>query len=325
MNTVCRHVLHAIIALAALDSRAAADADWPAKPITLVVPGSSGGVVDVRSRWLAPRLSKSLGQPVVVENRPGAAGAIATASVARAAPDGYTMLVTHPGTMAVLPHLVANVGYAPLKDFTHLANMGVGTLALVVNNEVPARNVPEFIAYLKAKDGAANYGSPGIGTPPHIATELFKHLTGTRAQHIPYKGGGASASDLMGGHIDFAMEGLSVMEPLIKHGRVRALAVTSPQRVATLPGVPTLAEAGVPGYSYRAWVGLAVPAGTPAPIAARLTHAIRAALDSDEGRAFLLKTGAEPSTETPEAFTAFVRAEYDKYGRLVRDQDIKAE
>ena len=203
--------------------------------------------------------------------------------------------------------------------------MGHGALVLVVNPGLPVHNVPELIGYLRKKDGGANFGSPGVGTPPHIAVEFFLQLTGTKAQHIPYKGGGQAASDLMGGHVDFSIEGLTVMVPLIKDGRVRALAVTGEHRVASLADLPTMREAGVADYSYEGWVGIAAPAGTPAPIIAKAYEAIRKALLSEEGKAFFAANGALAEAEPPEAFAAIIRAEYEKWGRVVREAGIRAQ
>ena len=325
MNSFLKRACCAILTLWILDARSAADAEWPVKPITLVVPGGTGGVVDIRARWLAQHLSPLLGQPVIIDNRPGAGGATGTASVAKSAPDGYTLVMVHQGTLAVTPHLVANVGYSPLKDFVPITRVGHGGLVLVVHPSLPVHNVAEFIDYLKKKNGAANYGSPGVGTPPHVAVEFFKLQTGTKAQHIPYKGGGQAASDLMGGHVDFSIEGLTVMVPLIKDGRVRALAVTSDRRIDLLPEVPTMREAGVRDYSYEGWIGIAAPAGTPPPIIARVYEAARQVMLGSEGREFFAAAGTEVEAEAPEVFAAIVRAEYEKWGRVVREAGLKAE
>lgn len=314
-----------LLATSVLPAWAAADTDWPVKPITIIVPGGTGGVVDIRARWLAPRLSASLGQPVIVENKPGASGNIGMAAAARGAHDGYTLVMVHQGIMCVNAHMMSNIGYSPLTDFIPITRVGVGALALVVNPKLPVTSVADLVKYMKSKDGALNYGSPGIGTPPHLATELFKLEAGVKATHVPYKGGGAAASDLIAGHVDFSIEGLQVMAPFIKEGRVRGLAVTGTTRVATLPELPTLREAGLPNYAYAGWVGIAAPTGTPPVIVAKAWRAITQVLLSAEGREFFANVGAEPGGEAQEAFAALVREEYEKWGRVVRDAGIKAD
>lgn len=315
----------ALCVLAACAALPAAAADWPAKPITFLVPGGAGGVIDVRARWLAPRVSAQLGQPVVVENRPGAAGYTGTAFGAKSAADGYTFVLVHQGTMSVGPHLDPNIGYVPGRDFVGVAHLGAGSLALVVNPKLPVRTLPELLALLKSREGGLNYGSPGVGTPPHMAVELFKQQAGVKAVHVPYKGGGQAAADLIGGHVDFSIEGLTVMEPLIRDGRVRALGVSGPARAATLPDVPTIAEAGLPGYAFQGWSGIVAPAGTPKAIVERMNRAIVSVLETAEGREFMAKTGSTLPVESADAFSAFLREDYERMGRIVRTAGIKAE
>jgi len=299
--------------------------EWPAKPITLLVPGGTGGVIDIRARWLAPRLSTLLGQPVVVENRAGAGGFTGTAAGAKAAPDGYTFVMVHQGTMAIAPHMKADLGYAPLRDFTPVTRVGFGSLALVVTPTLDVRSVDDLVKLMKSKPGTLNYGSPGVASPPHLASELFQLETGTKAAHIPYKGGGQAASDLIGGHVDFEIEGLQVMVPQILEGRVRALAVTGKQRVASIPNVPTMAEAGYPGSAYEGWVGIVAPAGTPAPIVKKMYDALSKVLLGPEGREFFAKAGAEAGADPPEAFAAIIKADYDRWAKLVPAMGLKAE
>jgi tripartite-type tricarboxylate transporter receptor subunit TctC len=318
-----RSFCSALFASVALPAWATNEHEWPAKPITLLVPGGTGGVVDIRARWLAQRLSAALGQPVVVDNKPGASGNIGMVAGARSAPDGYTLVMVHQGTMCVNTHLMPNAGYAPLKDFIPITRVGFGPLALVVNPKLPVGSVAELLQYMKTRD--LNYGSPGFGTPPHLAAELFKLEAGVKATHVPYKGGGAAASDLIAGHIDFSIEGLQVMEPHINEGRVRGLAVTGTRRVPALPELPTLREAGLPNYSYVGWVGLAAPAATPRPIIDKAWRATAQVLLSAEGHEFFARVGAEPGGDSQEAFELLVRDEYEKWGRIVRESAIKAE
>jgi tripartite-type tricarboxylate transporter receptor subunit TctC len=316
----------ASVALLLLAGAAAAqDAPWPSKPLRLVVPGGTGGVTDIRARWLAERLGPALGQSVVVENRAGAGGNIAMESVARSAPDGYTLIVIHQGIMTINPHLYPKLGYDALKDFAPVTRVGIGSLLLVVNTDVPAKTVSELIALAKASPGKLSFGSPGVGTPPHLAAELFRRMAGIDTIHVAFKGGGQAVTDLIGGHVNYSIEGLTVTLPQVKAGRLRAIAVTGPVRVASLPDVPTIAESGLPGYEYLGWVGIAAPAGTPRPIVERLHREIAAILNTPEGRAWLNEAGAEPGTDAPDVFAAAIRAEHAKWADIIRMAGIKAE
>jgi len=316
----------ASIALLLLVGAAVAqDAPWPSKQLRLVVPGGTGGVTDIRARWLAERLGPALGQSVVVENRAGAAGNIAMESVARSAPDGYTLIVIHQGIMTINPHLYPKLSYDALKDFAPVTRVGIGPLLLVVNTDVPAKTVSELIALARARPGKLSFGSPGVGTPPHLAAELFRRMAGIDTIHVPFKGGGQAVTDLIGGHVNYSIEGLTVTLPQVKAGRLRAIAVTGPVRVASLPDVPTIAESGLPGYEYLGWVGIAAPTGTPRPIVERLHREIAAILNTPEGRAWLGEAGAQPGTDAPDVFAAAIRAEHAKLADIIREAGIKAE
>jgi tripartite-type tricarboxylate transporter receptor subunit TctC len=304
---------------------AAAEAGWPMRPIHLVVPGGPGGVTDIRGRWLADRLAPALGQRIVVENRTGAGGNVGMEAVARSAPDGYTLVIVHQGIMTVNPHLYAHPGYDPLSDFVPITHLGVGPLMLAVPVDSKLRSVADLVQLAKARPGQLSFGSPGIGTPPHLAGELFKRLAGVDTVHVPYKGGGQAVADLIAGHLSYSIEGLTVQLPQVKAGRLRALAVTGPRRVASLPEVPTMAEAGVPGYAFEGWVGIAAPAGTPPPIVARLYAEISRILATPEARDWFGAAGAEPGADPPEAFAAMIRAEHAKWGRIVHEVGITLE
>ncbi len=317
--------LGAALLLALAPAARAQEAPWPAKPIRILVTGGPGSVTDVRARWLAPKLAAELAQAVVVENRPGAGGNLGMEFAARSAPDGYTLVMIHQGTMAVNPHLFARPGYDPLKDFAPVAGLGHGTLVLAVAAAAPYVSVAQVVGAAKAKPGNLTYGSPGVGTPPHMASELFKRLAGIEATHVPYKGGGAALSDLLGGHVTWTIEGAAVQLPQVKAGRLRALAVTGPRRVAALPDVPTMAEAGVAGYEYRGWTGVAAPAGTPPAIVARLHEAIARLLGSAEGREWLAANAFEGPFESPAELAAFIRAEHAKWGAIIRENGIRLE
>ena len=304
---------------------AAEQAPWPTKPVHILVPGGAGGVIDIRARWLAQRLAPLLGQGVIVENKPGAGGNLGMEIGARSAPDGYTLIIVHQGVMTVNPHLYSRLGYDPLADFAPITQLGTGPLLLAVYPDVRANTVVELVQLAKAKPGQLNFGSPGIGTPPHLAGELFKTTAGIDTVHVPYKGGGQAVSDLIAGHISYSIEGLTVQLPQVKAGRLRALAVTGPQRVASLPDVPTMAEAGLAGAEFQGWVGIAVPAATPKTIVARLYRDISAILATPEARAWFAEVGADARADAPDVFAAAIRAEHAKWGKLIREAGIKVE
>ena len=304
----------------------AQEPQWPAKPLRIIVPGGTGGLVDMRARWLVPRLALALGQSVVVENRAGAGGNIGTEMAARSAPDGYTLVIIHQGTMAVNPHLYARVGYDPLVDLIALTRIGgASPLVLAVAADSPAKDLNDLLRMAREKPGRLSFGSPGIGTPPHMAGELLKRLASIDAIHVPYKGGGQAANDLIAGHVNWTFDGTTVQLPLIKSGRTRALAVTGSARVPGLPDVPTLAEAGVPGYEFTAWSGIALPAGTPPPIVARLHAELSKILGSAEAREYFSGLSLSAGADSMEAFAAQIRAEHAKWGDIIKQTGMKAE
>ena len=298
---------------------------YPTKPVRLVVAGPPGSVTDVRARWLSEKLTPVLGQPLVVDNRPGAGGNVGSAHAAKSAADGYTILIVHQGTVAINPHVYDNLGYDPLADLAPITRIASNPLILAVHPSVPASSTAELIALAKEKPGQLNYGSPGNGTPPHMAGELFKRMAGIEVAHVPYKGGAPALADLVAGRLTYTIEGPVIQLPQVKAGRLRAVAVSSAQRVAALPEVPTISESGVPGYEYVAWVGIAAPAATPRAIVAKLHADAAAVLRSPESREYFAGHGAEPGGETPEAFGAFIHAEHTKWGKVVREAGIKVD
>jgi tripartite-type tricarboxylate transporter receptor subunit TctC len=317
-----RRFLTALAACAALPAQASES--WPSRPLRILT-GGSGSVTDIRARWLAARLGPILGQPVVVENKAGAGGMLTMEAGARSAPDGYSLVIVHQGTVAVNPFIYKSLPYDPFRDFAPITRLGIGPLVLVAHPGLPAASLAELIALARSRKTPLSFGTPGIGTPPHIATMLLMREGGIAATHVPYKAGGQAASDLIAGHVDFAIEGITVMRPHIQAGRLRPLATTGMQRVASLPDVPTLAEAGLPGYHFHGWVGIAAPAGTPKPIVDRAYAAIAQVLETPEARAWFAESGADPGAVPPAEFAVFMRAEYDRLGRLLRDADIRAE
>ncbi len=321
--TTRRHFLIAAGTAATLPRSFAQDSSWPNKPLRLIT-GGVGSVPDVRARWVAERLSRALGQTIVVENKGGAGGGIGLQEMARSAPDGYTLGVVHQGTLAVNPHLYANTGYDALKDFAPITRIGAGPLLLTVHPGVAATSVQELIALHKSRPGSLSYGTPGIGTPPHMASELFLRAAGISATHVPYKGGGPLMADLIGGQVAWTLEGPAVQTPHVLAGRLRALAVCGAKRLPALPDVPTMAQAGVP-FEFTAWSGIAAPAATPKAVIARLHAELSKVLTSAEAHEWFAAGGGEPGLLTPEAFEALIRTEHAKFGRLISDANIKIE
>jgi tripartite-type tricarboxylate transporter receptor subunit TctC len=302
-----------------------AEPNWPTKPIKLVVPAGAGGVPDIRARWLAERISPLLGQPVWIENKPGAGGNIGMESVAHSAPDGYTLVAMHLGTMAFNSFMYQRTGYDPLKDFIPITRNGVGPLMLIVNPKVPAKTVQELVQLARSKPGQLSFSFPGFGTPPHLALELFKRSAKIDVISVPYGGGAQGMTDIVSGQITFTMEGAQLAIPNARAGQVRPLAVTGRSRMASLPDVPTLIESGYPDCEFYGWTGVAAPAGTPKVIIDRLYAAMSKVLNSDEAKQWYSNVDNEPGGETPEATAAIIRTEYARWGKLIKEAGIKAE
>ena len=317
--------LFALCAALTAASPVAAAESYPSKPIRIIVTGTPGGPPDILTRWLAERLAPALGVAIVVENRPGAGGNVAMQVAARSTPDGYTLVVAGQGPFALNPHMYANPGYNATADFTPITQIERGALLLAVNADVPVHTVAELIALATKKPGELNYGSPGTGTPPHLASELFIRSANLNVVHVPYAGAPAAMLDLVAGRLTFTFGTVNVQLPQVKAGKIRALAVTSPARLDALPEIPTVAESGLPGFEYIGWLGIAAPAGTPAPIVERLQREIAVILLTDEARKYFASYGREPVASTPAAFAAFIRAEHAKWGLVILDSNIKAE
>jgi len=297
---------------------------WPAKPVRIVVPYPPGGPVDVSARLLAPKLQEALGQPFIVENKPGAGGNIGADFVAKSAPDGYTLGMGAIATHAINPALMPNVPYDPIRDFRHLALVVQVPNVLVVNNELPVKSVAELVAYAKARPGKLDFASGSTGSTGHLAGELFKQMTGTYMVHIPYKGAPAAVADLLAGRVHLMFDNLSSALPNVKSGKVRALAVTTLTRSAALPDLPTLDESGLKGFDMTTWWGLMGPAGMSPEVVQRLSAAILKAMDAPDVKTRLRAMGMEgTSVRTPEQFTAFVDTERKLYARLVKQSGAK--
>jgi tripartite-type tricarboxylate transporter receptor subunit TctC len=314
----------ALITLLATTTAVAAQ-DYPSRPITLIVPYAAGGGNDLMARTAAEKMSKALGQQIVIENRGGAGGSIATRQVAKAEPDGYTLGLGGTGTLAIDPTLYPNTGYDPRKDFAPIGLIATSGLVICVHPSLPAKSIPGLIALAKKEPGKLNYASAGTGSGIHLGTEYFATMAGIKLTHIPYKGSSPALTDLIGGHVAIYFSSLPPAIGLIKEGKVRALAVTSAKRSPILPDVPTVAEAALPGYEAVLHYGIVAPAGTPRPIIAKLSAALRTAVLSDELKSRLAEDGAEPLASTPEEYAADIDREETKWSAIVKASGAKAE
>ncbi|MCW5258188.1 Bug family tripartite tricarboxylate transporter substrate binding protein [Verminephrobacter aporrectodeae] len=294
-----------------------AEPAYPTKPIRLIVPFAPGGSTDVLARLLAAALSPELGQPVIVENKAGAGGNIGGNYVAKSAPDGYTLLIAAAGPTVINPSLYARMPYDPAKDLRAVSLLIQEPNLMAVNPKIPAKTVPEFIAYAKSRPNEVSFGSPGNGSPAHLAGEWFKQLTGTTMAHIPYKGTGPALNDLLAGQIAMMIDNMPALWPHVQSGKLRALAVSTDKRTTTAPDVPTIAES-VKGFSFGAWKGLMAPAATPPAIVERLHAATTKALETPELRKRLIALGAEPVGNTPAQFAAVIEAETASWAALLK-------
>mgnify|MGYP001627215884 CR=1 FL=1 len=291
---------------------------WPARPIRLVVPFTPGGTSDILGRALAQKLHEAWGQPVVIDNVPGAGGSLGAERVARAAPDGHTLLMGHIGNLAVAPSLYPRLGYEPLQHFAPVAWVANVPNVLVVHPSVPARTLAQLLAYARAHPGRLNYGSGGNGSAAHLATEYLKLQTGTFMVHVPYRGTAPAVTDLLGGQLQLMFTGAPAVQAHVKAGQLRALAVSSRQRLDILPDVPTVAESGYPGFEADQWYGIVAPAGTPADIVGRLNAQINQALASAELKSRLHAEGALAMPATPQAFGELIAREIARWKPVVQ-------
>ncbi|SDZ84459.1 Bug family tripartite tricarboxylate transporter substrate binding protein [Acidovorax soli] len=303
---------------AALPGAALAQA-YPTKPISIVVPFSAGGTTDILARLVGQYLSTELGQPVVVENKAGAGGNIGGQYAAKAAADGYTLFMGTVGTHAINASLYKKMPFDPIKDFAPLTRVANVPNLLVVNPKQPFKTVPEMIAYAKANPGKINFGSPGNGASPHLSGELFKSLAKVDLTHIPYKGSAPAVTDLLGNQIAIMFDNMPSVIPHVRSGKLRAIAITTSKRSAELPDVPTIAEAGVPGYEAMSWFGMFAPAATPKPVLDKLTGALAKVLANPEVKKKIADQGGEPVNETPAQFATFIKSESAKWGKVVKE------
>ncbi|MBS0390000.1 MAG: tripartite tricarboxylate transporter substrate binding protein [Proteobacteria bacterium] len=315
--------LMAGIALAAAALCGAAQA-YPTKPVTIVVPFAPGGAADTMARQLAERLNKRLGQPVIVENKPGAGTMIASEYVAKAAPDGHTVLLAA-SSLGIAPALYSKVNYDPVKDFTPISQVASVVHVLEVHPSVPVKSVGELIAWLKANPGKANYGSVGAGTSTHLESELFNTMAGVKMTHVPYKGSAPALMDLVGGNLQVMFDAWASSGPFVRDGKTRLLAVTTAQRSKILPDVPTVAESGLPGYEAMPWLGFVAPAGTPAAAVNRFHAELTEVLKEPEVQERFRNLGLDIIGNTPEQFAEFIKKDIVKWAKVVKESGARAD
>jgi tripartite-type tricarboxylate transporter receptor subunit TctC len=323
MKVLLRYGAVVLLALAPLQPTTTQAQDYPSRTVRIVVPFGAGGPADVYGRVIAQHLSDALKQSFVVEARPGAGSIIGTDAVAKSAPDGYTLLVMS-NTHTTNESLVQNKPFQLMRDFVPVATLNYSDLLMVIHPSVPAKDLKEFIAFAKKDAGKLNYASSGAGTPYHMAGELFKAMSGTNIVHVPHKASGDMRNSVIGGHVQMAFDAITTMAQNAKAGQVRALGTTGKQRSSLMPDVPTVAEAGVPGYEATIWLGVMAPAGTPKPIVDKLNAEINKILNRDDIKAAWAKQGAVPMTMNPAEFDKYLRADIEKWANVIKVSGAKA-
>ncbi len=316
MNKI--HFYRSALLIGAVLTGAAGAQTYPVKPIRFVIPFPPGNTMDIMARLIAPKLSERLGQNVIVDNRAGAAGQLGMELGARAAPDGYTVIAGQGGNMVVMPHTYKKLPYDVFKDFAPIALSTTNYLGLVVHPSVPFKTVKDLVAYARANPNKITFGSNGEGGFPHMTIELLRTMAGFTYVHVPYKGSAQIATDLIGGHIDAAIDGITGLTPHVRSGKLRLLAITNTKRVPEFEGVPTIAES-VPGYDSRGWFGFIAPAGTPRDIVVLLNQEINRAMSAPDVKDKLTSAGLFIVNESPEYFAAVLKSDYAKYGKLIRE------
>jgi tripartite-type tricarboxylate transporter receptor subunit TctC len=322
------HPAKSALAALLIAASATALAAFPDKPIRVVIGFPAGGPLDQHARLLSDRLQAVLGQPVLIDYKSGAGGTVGAQEVMKAAPDGYTLMLANTGVMVINPGLYSKLPYNTVRDFTPIARTAMQPLALLVNPKVPANSLKEFMDYARTRPGQVNYGSAGNGGISHLVPEMFKSATGLFMVHIPYRGSAPAFTDLMGGQVQFMAESIPQAASYHKQGKVKALAVTSSERSAALPDIPTIEQAGGPamkGFDASSWFGLLAPAGTPADIVNRIQQEAAKALGTPAMKEKLLAQGAIPSGNTPQQFTAFINAEHKKWAQVVKASGAKVD
>jgi tripartite-type tricarboxylate transporter receptor subunit TctC len=298
---------------------------YPSKAVRIVVPFAPGGTTDILARLIGQRLTEALRQPVLIDNRPGANGALGTEMVAKSAPDGHTIVMGYLGSFAIGPNLYSKLPYDPVRDFAPITVVASTTQAIVMHPSLPVRSTRELIALAKRQPGQIGYASAGIGAPSHLAGELFKMMAGVDLVHVPYKGSGAAMNDLLGGHVAISFGGLAAAMPHVKAQRLRVLAVAGAARSPAMPQVPTVAESGLPGYDVSSWFGLLAPAGTPREAITRLHDEVVKILKTAEVKERLAADGAEVVANRPDEFSAYIKSELTKWGGVIKAARVRAE
>jgi tripartite-type tricarboxylate transporter receptor subunit TctC len=322
-NMLIRPILFALAL--AFSAGAGAQSGFPSKPIRILVGFAPGGNTDVVARVTAARMQDLLGQPVVVENKAGAGGVVATEFTAKAAPDGYTLLMSSLGPHTVSPSLIKNIGFDPVTDLAPVSNVAVNALLLMVNPALPVKSVPELITYAKANPGKLNFGSSGVGATTHLSGELFNNMAGVKMVHVAFKGGPPAIAALLAGDLQLMFANLSDALPQVKSGKLRGIAVTTAKRVAQVPDLPSVAEAGLPGFDVAPWNGLVAPGKTPPEIIAKLSETIQKIAREQAFRDKMFEIGSEPLGDTPEHYAATIKADIARWSKIVREAGIKAE
>ena len=314
-----------VLFVAVLATSCAWAQNYPSRPVRIIVPWPPGQATDIAARVVAEKLQQQLGQPFVADNRPGAGGSIGTDAVAKAAPDGYTLLAASSGPISIMPNL-QKIPYDPLKDLQPVSLIAMAPFALVTHPSFPANNAREFVELVRASPDKYTFSSSGTGATAHLVSELFNSMAGLKARHVPYKGSAPAIADLIGGQISYTLETVASLSGHIKAGRLKVLGVTSGKRTAGLPDVPTLAEAaGIPGYDIGAWIGYAAPPGTPREITSRLAAEIGKAMQAPDLKERYLALGMDPASNTPEEMASFMRNEQQRYGSIIKNANIKVE
>jgi len=314
----------AVIAMLCFAGLACAQA-YPSRPVKVIVPWTPGQATDIAARVVAQKLQDAFGQAFVIDNKPGAGGAIGSDAVAKSAPDGYTLLAASSGPLSIMPNL-QKVPYEPLRDLAPISLVAATPFALVVHPSFPANNAKEFIALVKANPGKYTFSSSGTGATAHLFTELFNSMAGIEARHVPYKGSSPAITDIINGQITYTVETVAATVGHIKSGRLKTFGVSTARRTGAMPDVPPLAEtAGLPGYDVAAWIGYAAPGGTPRDILARISTEIQKALRSEELKERMVNVGLDPVSSTPDEMAAFMRRELDRYAAIIRNANIKIE
>ncbi len=324
LRALCALPLAAGMALAPRPAPAQAPDTWPSKPLRLILPFPPGGGTDILGRLVAERLTSSLGQPVVTENRGGAGGNVGAEAAAKSAPDGYTIVLVAP-SLAISPSLYSKLNYDPVRDFAPVSLVATVPNVIITHPSVPANTLAEFIQLAKTKPGGMNFGSGGSGTSNHLAGELFNIVAGVKLVHVPYKGVNLAMNDVLSGQIHFVVIGIPAAAPHIRAGKLRALALVAPQRSAALPEVPTVTEAGLRDFEVTTWYGILAPTGTPRPIITRLNAEIVRIMHAPQTKDRLAAMGTDPMTNTPEEFADYIKREIAKWGEVVRQAGLKAD